>query len=221
MLVSENRYQKNIEFWDAAWSRVSKASTKIPDALTYIPSIPEKFKEHDCKNILDIACGSGWLSFYMAEHGLKATGIDISQKAIELAYEVQAERPDAQVEFKTGDMMNLDFPENHFDALLVNAAFEHLDYQRGEEFLKHVKGCIKAGGIMFGVFDKVATGEKGTYDVLEDGTHQYKDQYRDGMFLRYYPDDELKALLQKTGWHIISLEKNDFESRIVIARNEK
>lgn len=221
MSVDQEKYQKNIDFWDTAWSRVGRASTRIPPKLTYIPTIPEHFKKHNCSKILDIACGSGWLSFFMAENGLEATGLDISEKAIQLAHTVLEKNSEANVEFKVGDMMKLDFPENHFDGLLVNAAFEHLDYQRGKEFLEHVKTVIKPGGIMFGVFDKVATGEQGTFDVLEDGTHQYKDEFRDGMFIRYYSDDELKTLFDETGWKVLSNEKNDFESRIVIAQNEK
>ena len=221
MEVSQNHYAKNIDFWETAWKRVKKASLKIPEVLDYIPDIPKSFQDHNCKHILDIACGSGWLCYYLAEHGLKATGVDISETAIKLAEQVREERPDAEVAFTKGDMLDLNFPENNFDGILINAAFEHLDFKRGEQFLRHIKKFIKAEGIMFAVFDKVASGEKGVFDLLEDGTHQYKDEYRDGMFLRNYSDDELEELLAKHQWQVISLKKNKFESRIVVAKNEK
>lgn len=220
-MIDAKLFQKNLDFWEQAWSRVKKASTKIPDVLDYIPEIPGAFQQHDCKKILDIACGSGWLSFYLQEHGFKVTGIDISESAIRLANEVLEERNCKDVEFVHGDMFAMDFPENHFDGILINACFEHLDYDRGQEFLQAIKKFIRADGIMFGVFDKVASGEKGTYEVLEDGSHQYSDEFRDGMLLRNYNDQELDSLLKSNGWQVESLRKNDFGSRIVVAKNLK
>lgn len=234
--IDINRYQKNIAFWEEAWSRVKKASTKIPDVLDYIPHIPQVFKKHNCTNILDIACGSGWLSFYLNEHGLNATGIDVSESGIRLATELLAERqanPEetlfntgitpklSDIKFQVMDMFAMNFPKNHFDGILINACFEHLDYARGKEFLQKIKHYIKPDGVMFGVFDKVASGERGTFEVLEDGSHQYTDQYRDGMLLRNYSDEELNDLLNQAQWQVESITKNSFESRIIIAKNHK
>ena len=115
----------------------------------------------------------------------------------------------------------MDFPENHFDGILMNAMFEHLDYKRGAEFLSYIKRFIKPNGVMFAVYDKVNTADKGEFVTLDDGTRAYTDKMRDGMFLRYYPDDELKALLEDNQWQIESWSKNDHESRVVVALNKK
>jgi len=77
---------------------------------------------------------------------------------------------------------------------------------------------MQNGSTMFAVFDKVATGNKGEYEVLADGTHQYTDQFRDGMFLRNYSDTEIEDLLAQANWQIVSMQKNKFESRIVVAK---
>lgn len=242
--VSNEHYQKNLKFWEDAWLRVKKASVKIPDVLDYIPEIPKVFAEHNSKKILDIACGSGWLSFYLNEFGFEVVGVDISESAIKLANELldeqkqsakeqgthqklfseglTAEKIDiSKLQFIQEDMFAMNFPENTFDGILINAAFEHLDYARGKEFLNKIKYILKPDAIMFGVFDKVASGNKGEFEVLADGTHQYNDQYRDGMFLRNYPDDELNALLADSKWEVLSLKKNSYESRIVVAANKK
>jgi cyclopropane fatty-acyl-phospholipid synthase-like methyltransferase len=223
-MIKSDLYKKNLDFWEVAWSRVKKASNKIPDVLDYIPDIPKVFDDYDAKNILDIACGSGWLSFYLADNGFSVTGVDISESAIRLAKKVIDEAPSQyqdKVKFVCLDMFQMDFQENCFDGILINAAFEHLDFERGKQFLTMIKKFIKQDGIMFGVFDKVASGKKGEFEVLEDGTHQYKDEFRDGMFLRNYSDEELDKLLKDTGWQVQSLRKNSFESRIIVAKNIK
>ncbi len=240
-------YQHNIKFWEDAWLRVKNPYRKLAD-LDYIPEIPEVFKQHNCSTILDIACGSGWLAFYLASFGFKPVGVDISPSAIALAnrwisedtngtasaeeqavcatgtQELVKATKDAQ--FYVADMMNLapvakHFPQGGFDGLLVNASFEHLDYNRGAEFLKHVAKYVKSGGIMYGIFDKVGEGGKGDYIELEDGTKQYTDKFRDGMFLRYYSDAELRNLLLQSGWKVLSWRENAAGSRIVVAENSK
>lgn len=236
--VSEDRYSKNLDFWETAWSRVKEPSVKIPDVLDYIPDIPNVFKEHDCTHILDLACGTGWLCYFLNEHGFETTGVDISKSAIKLANEFLEKRKNIKpyeklfdaglsaeeiqldkVHFAEQDIFAMDFPKASFDGILINAAFEHLDYARGKEFLEKIKNFMKPGAIMFAVFDKVASGKKGEFEVLEDGTHQYVDKFRDGMFLRNYSDEELKELLTGANWEILDIKKNKMESRIVVARN--
>jgi cyclopropane fatty-acyl-phospholipid synthase-like methyltransferase len=222
--IADELYQKNVEFWETAWSRVKKASTTIPDVIDYIPRIPGVFQENGCKNILDIACGSGWLCFFLQEHGFQVTGVDISPSAIKLANEVKDERKltDNQINFVLADMTRLELPSGiEFDGLLVNAAFEHLDFQRGKNFLHEIKNFIAKDGIMFGVFDKVGTGKKGEYELLADGSQQYLDTFRAGMLLRNYSDDELKEILESANWEILSWDTNNFESRIIVAKNKK
>ncbi len=255
-------YQHNIKFWEDAWQRVKHPYRKLAD-LDYLTEIPEVFKKYNCKTILDIACGSGWLSFYLASFGFKPVGVDISVSAIDLANRWISEdavrhpehsegsisssvgiatatasprddavcakgteeivKATAEAKFYVADMMNLapaakHFPQGGFDGLLVNAAFEHLDYARGSEFLRHVANYMKPGGIMFAIFDKVGEGKKGEYIELADGTKQYTDKFRDGMFLRYYPDDELRDLLANNGWQVLSWRENKLGSRIVVAK---
>ena len=223
-MIKSELYKKNLDFWETAWSRVKKASNKIPDVLDYIPDIPKTFDKYEAKNILDIACGSGWLAFYLADNGFSVTGVDIAESAIRLANEVIAESATQyrnKVSFVCADMFQMDLPKNSFDGILINAAFEHLDYERGKQFLTMIKSFIKPNGIMFGVFDKVASGTKGEFEILADGTHQYKDEFRDGMFLRNYSDEELDQLFTDTSWQVESIRKNSFESRIIVAKNIK
>jgi len=63
------------------------------------------------KSVLDIGCGSGRISFKIAEKGGKVTGIDYSNSMIELAKKYQKQLKNSNVEFKCCDFLQ-DFPEN-------------------------------------------------------------------------------------------------------------
>ena len=51
----------------------------------YLSQIPDKLRTHGAKRILDLGCGSGWLSIYLARNGFNVTGIDIAEHAVKLA----------------------------------------------------------------------------------------------------------------------------------------
>lgn len=63
---------------------------------------------------LDFGCGSGRQSVLMAEFGIEAYGVDISQKAIEIS-EQMAAYFDKKVNFSVYDGKKLEFPDEFFD----------------------------------------------------------------------------------------------------------
>ncbi len=63
--------------------------------------------------VLDLACGTGDITFAVAERGARAVGVDVTPRMIELALGKRgsASRPS----FLVGDMMALPFPDASFD----------------------------------------------------------------------------------------------------------
>ena len=69
------------------------------------------------KRALDIGTGTGQFAFYLARQGYAVTGIDLSEKMIELAG-AHAVRSGLEIEFKAGDAEHLGFEDNHFDIVV-------------------------------------------------------------------------------------------------------
>jgi hypothetical protein len=76
-------YLQNLAFWDRAWNMVKVPYTQMPD-LPYLSGIPEHLQKAGTRRVLDLGCGSGWLSIYLARAGFYVTGIDLAKHAIEL-----------------------------------------------------------------------------------------------------------------------------------------
>lgn len=77
------------------------------------------------KKVLDIACGVGYGSYFMAKNGnpLNVTGVDNSTEAIEYArnnYNVK------NLDFQIMDAVKLDFPDQFFDCVVSFETIEHL-----------------------------------------------------------------------------------------------
>ncbi|MBI4697790.1 MAG: class I SAM-dependent methyltransferase [Nitrospirae bacterium] len=102
----------------------------IFDAVSHFCQPPAK--------ILEIGCGTGNVSSYLAGKGYKVTGCEYFPQALELAY-------DGFTKVR-GDAFSLPFKEKSFDIVGLFDVIEHFDDDRS--ILTEAKRVIKPGGII-------------------------------------------------------------------------
>lgn len=211
-LLESEYYKENVEFWERAWGGVKTAYTQMPE-LPYLPLIPETLEKKNAKVVLDLGCGSGWLSIFLARHKFKVTGIDISKYAIDLA-KAWAEKENLPIDFHPYDIAKIPFEEGSFDAVVANSIFEHFPFEATREIFDILKFILKDNGVLVACFDEVGMGA-GEFFKLEDDTHVYTDKARKGMLLRNYTDSELDSLLKS--WKVESITPTKGGSKFIIA----
>ena len=97
------------------------------------------------KDILDIGCGNGALSFYLARRKAKVTGIDISPNFIEACQKV-AENSNLDLKFKSMNAQIPDFGNDVFDIIVGSRVIHHLP--NIELFFKECKRILKKKGFI-------------------------------------------------------------------------
>ena len=81
---------------------------------------------------LDLCCGTGDLSFALAQRGAVTTGLDFSAQMLEVAAERNRKSGSAAPVFIQGDAQKVPFPENSFDIVTVGYGLRNLtSWQRG------------------------------------------------------------------------------------------
>lgn len=99
------------------------------------------------KSILDVATGTGDVAI-MAEKILKPDqiiGIDISVGMLDLGREkIKEKKLSDIITLQTGDSENIQFPDNHFDAVTV--AFGVRNFENLEKGLAEILRVLKPGG---------------------------------------------------------------------------
>jgi demethylmenaquinone methyltransferase/2-methoxy-6-polyprenyl-1,4-benzoquinol methylase len=89
--------------------------------------------------VLDAACGTGDLAIIAAKHGANVTGLDFSEQML-----VRARRKAPDIDWLSGDLLELPFPDGSFDAATVGFGIRNVDdLQRGIAELRRV---LKPGG---------------------------------------------------------------------------
>ena len=120
------------QYW-VKWAVVSEAF----DRLGFEPG-------HE---ILDVGCGTGWTTLFLAEAGFRATGLSLAPAEIEIATG-RAERWGSAAEFVVGDMDSMDLGRQ-FDGALVFDALHHSTRQ--SEVVERIGAHLRPGGwVLFG-----------------------------------------------------------------------
>jgi SAM-dependent methyltransferase len=100
---------------------------------------------------LDLGCGAGVFSIYMAKAGYQVTGLDFIPKALELAKQLAKER-NAEVNWVQADLLNW-HPETKFDIILDSGCL-HTIFEK-EAFKQNiVKWLASDGDFILGHFGR-------------------------------------------------------------------
>lgn len=150
-----DRLQDEAEFFDREAERTlaTQRGLKFTNQLNYeqyfehqrpYASVREFFGDIGGKQILDYACGTGWVSIYFARSGAQCHGIDISEKSIVVAGKTAALNGlDKRCDFRVAAGECLPYADNTFDLIFGNAALHHVDLEMAPAEIARV---LKPGG---------------------------------------------------------------------------
>lgn len=132
--------QEEIQQWHQDeikwWNKFSSIMAKQWELDEHSNNILRKSNEEDSYQyllkengyLLDLGCGSGWLSFKYEKNGMKTLGIDFSSEQIKLADQKKIEQNAINASFMCCDILNWDYSDyiHSFDSIHVSAFLHHL-----------------------------------------------------------------------------------------------
>jgi ubiquinone/menaquinone biosynthesis C-methylase UbiE len=139
--------RRAVEQWsaDPCGPEVEGIEALIRARREYAPWMAQQlaYAEASGLDVLDVGCGQGIDLCEFAAAGARVTGIDLTQKHIELA---QAHVAEAGLEAAVlqGDAENLPFPDQSFDRVVSNGALHHTPDI--EEALREMRRVLRPSG---------------------------------------------------------------------------
>lgn len=154
----ELRKQREIEYYDREAEEFSGGITKEagsrggfnPFELTSYNFLRNYLEDKiQGKKILDYGCGNGVHSTWLAEYGGRVTGIDLSEKSLQIAREkAKAKKIEDKIQFLVMDCEDLKFPDNYFDIVFDGGTFSSIDLNKA---LPEIARVLKSDGFLIGI----------------------------------------------------------------------
>ncbi len=152
----------------------------LPELEYLITLLPKKAK------VLDVGCGIGIpVTRFFVDHDFSVTGVDISEKMVELA---KLNIPKA--EFFQYDMNELDFTDNAFHCITAIYSLFHVPKEKHFSILKNFHRMLKQSGILF-----FCVGHLGGDDINEFLGEE--------MFWSNYPPEKTLSLVKEAEFEIL------------------
>lgn len=136
--------------WD--WSLVSDDFwDKVSDE--FLP-VAYRWKNLGKRTVLDIGCGRGRHSLFLAELGFDVTATDISPEGIEqLRREAKKRKLESRIKTVVCGMLELPFADNSFDGVLGFHSIFHTDYAGLKTVIAKITDILKKSGQLYITFN--------------------------------------------------------------------
>lgn len=173
------RLDKQQEFWNR-WNAEARESGKLDLASRARANKTLAIFESlalDHPRILEVGCGTGWLSEELARFGT-VVGIDLAIGVI-----TRARQRAPHIQFLAGDVMQSDLPCDHFDVIVCLETLSHIADQQA--FIDRLASFLTASGYLI-----LTTQNKFVFERRDDVMHQAPGQIR-----RWLNPREVKKLL--------------------------
>ncbi|MFO7796128.1 MAG: class I SAM-dependent methyltransferase [Promethearchaeia archaeon] len=129
--------------WDGMWSSRTIDQELEACKIEWAPKLMFlKYLDKENK-IIDAGCGFGKWVIFLKNRGYNIIGIDNNEIAIS-----KLKTYDNTLNIQYGDILNLDFPDNSFDAYISMGVVEHF-LEGPDKALKEAYRIIKPGGLLF------------------------------------------------------------------------
>lgn len=188
---------------------VTKNDGPQSDTLRFLKFLKKERKFIlESKNILDLGCGTGRNSNYLADIGNNVIGIEISKTALCIANK-RAENINLKIDYRLGDIgEKIDIKDNSIDLILDVTSSNSLNEKGREVYLSEMNRVLKKGGYIF-VRALCKDGNKNVKKLLRKSPGREYDTYvieEIGLTERVFSREDFIKIYSKY-FKILKLEK--------------
>jgi 2-polyprenyl-6-hydroxyphenyl methylase/3-demethylubiquinone-9 3-methyltransferase len=186
-------YEREADTWWTTGGTLSSTHGLNPPRFRYFDTIVECWTG---VRVLDVGCGGGFTSEFLAECGAVVSGLDVSARSVAVAIE-HAASAGLDIDYRHGRAEALPFADASFDVVVCVDVLEHVDDI--EIVLAEIHRVLRPGGVvLFDTINRTALSRvlyiwllEYVFAEIPRGTHDWH------MFIR---PAELRRTLDRVGF---------------------
>ena len=139
--------------------------------------------------VLDVGCGPGVPVTQALAQRFTVTGIDISEKMV-----ARARKNVPEGTFLHSDIMSVDFPPAHFDAVVAFYSIFHLPREEHETLFRRIHRWLRPGGFIMA-----------TVGLWNESGYTEDEFFGVTMYWSNYSEEAYKHMLEKLGFDLLDV----------------
>lgn len=213
------RDQEMRDTWEASFEeQIARGAYNTAPVEALVRSVSyylrDRYEQSQLRDLhfAELGCGAGPNLVWLAEKGIKVSGVDISPTALGLAREsLQRSGLSERVgELVEGSVTDVALPDASLDGALESCVFQHLNREDRAAAFREVDRLIRPGGVFVGhmleqghtVFGQHVheqlDDDPGTLQLDEGGSRFYLTNIG---LSHFFTSDEVRSLL--SGWSVV------------------
>jgi SAM-dependent methyltransferase len=201
----------NLALWEETHASRKWGAYPPEDIVRWIAQRYKHISKEERKNtcILDLGCGQGAVTWFLAREGFSVIGVDISPSAVEKT-RARLEEDGYSADLVIADIRKLPFETDSFDCVLDIESIYANTTDGVRECIKEAHRVLKKNGVFFSMAFSTDCSNFGTGTKLEE--HTYTDipygSPSTGV-AHYFDEPELKEVIENTGFALETFEKKN------------
>lgn len=153
--------------WERIYREVGDLQLGVLPKLKRAPRI---FNQRNLNKILDLGCGTGKHSIFLAEKGFSVYATDISLSGLEITKKKAGLLKLDNISFRQHDMRNIPFSDNFFDAVICIWTIYHGTLPEIFKTVNEIHRVLIPGGMVITDFLSIADSTYGIGKEIEKNT---------------------------------------------------
>ena len=175
-----------------AWSWLDKTDSIWRSVSDEFLPVALRWRDQGYSIALDLGCGLGRHSLFLAELDFHVTAVDLSEEGVSfLADQAREKGLESRIDIVLCDLVQLDLDADSFDCVVAFHAIYHTDYQGLRQITASVKRILKSGGSLYVTFNsKSNPSYQNTSNVVVDEHTIVKNEGSEKGVPHVFVDDE-------------------------------
>jgi SAM-dependent methyltransferase len=177
------------------WDEIFRRDGRVYEAPALVmPEVAGRLRDHGCRRVLDLGCGSGRHVVYLAQQGFVVLGLDNSPTALQLTREWVGQETLRALLARADMRRPLPVPAGSFDAVVSTQVIHHALLDTVRRTAAELGRVVRPGGMLF-VTVPLKPDDDDTFQEIEPGTLVPVTGAEKGLLHHFFTPDELRSIL--------------------------
>jgi ubiquinone/menaquinone biosynthesis C-methylase UbiE len=211
--------------WEKEWDKIYMEYGEVQSEI--LPSVKvavEIFKKYKCINIMDLGCGTGRHTIFLAQNNFNVLASDISETGLNTIKTKANNLGIKNIKYMQSDMRNILLDENTLDGILCVWTTGHGKINDVEKNVNEIYRVLKPNGVV--IIDYVSTEdihygqgeeiENNTFLNNMEGEENIPHHYSTKMEIEYLYKNFSKISIEPINYHYGNNNENKIKAYLVI-----